>query len=98
ETNHQGFFFNFFLVVSSGMLVASSNVSPELFGAFTKRKNSRALLQRYFRPPQVMSLRPLLDQFAIEVKTAARFGAQSDFQRSLTTGCRAGGHLNPSLA
>src|SRR4029434_3113438 len=95
ETNRQRFCSNFFLVVSSGMLVASSNVSPELFGAFTKRKNSRDLLQRYFRPRQVMSLRPLVDQFAIEVKTAARFGAQSDFQRSLTTGCRVACHLNP---
>ena len=54
------------------MFVASSNVSPDFFGAATKRKNSRDLLQRYFRPRQGMSLSPLVDQFAIEVNTAAR--------------------------
>src|SRR6516165_10311576 len=79
------------------MLVASSKVSPDFFGAATKRKNSRDLLQRYFRPRQVMSFSPLVDQFAIEVKTAARFGARLVFQRSLTTGCRVAFHLNPRL-
>src|ERR1043166_10288025 len=77
------------------MFVASSNVSLDFFGAATKRKNSRDLLQRYFRPRQVMSFNPLVDQFAIEVKTAARCGARLVFQRSVTTGCRVAFHLNP---
>src|SRR5213075_2912762 len=77
------------------MFVASSNVSPDFFGAAAKRKNSRDLLQRYFRPRQVMSFSPLVDQLAIDVKTAVRFGARSAFQRSLTTGCRVACHLNP---
>src|SRR5947209_9706984 len=77
------------------MLVASSNVSPAFFGAATKRKNSRDLLQRYFRPRQVMSFNPLVDQFAMEVRTAAGLGARLVFQRSVTTGCRVACHFNP---
>src|SRR5205807_8187253 len=77
------------------MLVASSNVSPAFFGAATKRKNSRDLLQRYFFPRQVMSFRPLVDQFAIEVQTAAGLGVRLVFQRSVTIGCRVACHLNP---
>src|SRR5438132_14246619 len=77
------------------MLVASSKASPDFFGAATNRKNSRDLLQRYFRPRQVMSFSPLVDQFAMEVKTAARFGSRSVFQRSVTIGCRVACHLNP---
>src|SRR5437867_12757102 len=75
------------------MFVASSNVSPDLLGAATNRINSRDLLQRYFSPRQVMSLSPLVDQFAMEVKTAARGGDRFVFQRSVTTGCRVGNHL-----
>src|SRR5437016_10103178 len=79
------------------MFVASSKVSPDLLGAATKRKNSRDLLQRYFRRCQVMSFNPLVDQFAIEVKTAARLGAWLVFQRSVTIGCRVACHLNPCV-
>ena len=61
------------------MLVASSNVSPASFGAATKRRNSRDLLQRYFSPRQVMSFSPLVDQFATEVNTAAREGGAIRF-------------------
>src|ERR1700674_2846655 len=75
------------------MFVASSNVSPAFFGAATKRRNSRDLLHRYFSPRQVMSFNPLVDQFATEVKTAARDGARFVFQRSVTTGCRVGSHF-----
>src|SRR5438552_12617711 len=79
------------------MFVASSNVSPAFFGAARKRKNSRDLLQRYFSPHQVMSFNPLVDQFATEVKTAARDGARFVLQRSVTTGCRVGSHLRPCV-
>src|SRR5216683_3490719 len=79
------------------MFVASSKVSPALFGAATKRKNSRDLLQRYFRPRQVMSFRPLVDQLAIEVKTAARFGARFVFHKSVTIGCRVACHFKPCV-
>ena len=54
------------------MFVAISNVSPASFGAETNRRNSRDLLQRYFFPRQVMSFKPLVDQFATVVNTAAR--------------------------
>src|SRR5256885_3122851 len=77
------------------MLVASSKVSPLFFGAATKRKNSRDLLQRYFRRRQLMSFNPLVDQLAIEVKTAARLGPRSVFHKSVTIGCRVACHLNP---
>src|ERR1700749_2738062 len=77
------------------MLVAISNVSPASFGAERNRRNSRDLLQRYFLPRHVMSFKPLVDQFAIVVNTAAREGALGVFQRSVTTGWRVGSHLNP---
>src|SRR5947209_1680150 len=77
------------------MLVASSKVSFASLGAATNRRNSRDLLQRYFFPRQVMSWRPLVDQFAMELNTAAAFGARLVFQRSVTMGCRVGCHLNP---
>src|SRR5258707_4915934 len=95
ETSRQPARSNVLRVGSCAMLVASSKVSPDFCGAATKRKNSRDLLQRYLRPRQVMSLSPLVDQFAMDVKTAARFGARSDFQRSVTTGCRVACHLKP---
>src|SRR2546430_3755890 len=79
------------------MFVASSNVSPDFFGAATNRRNSRDLLQRYFLLRQVMSLSPLVVQLAIEVKTAARFGARSVCQRSVTIGCRVAFHLKPCV-
>ena len=41
-----------------------------------------------------MSFRPLVDQLAIEVKTAAAAGARFVFQRSVTTGWRVGSHFN----
>src|SRR6266480_1075534 len=79
------------------MLVASSKVSPDFFGAEMKRKNSLDLLQRYFSPRHVMSFKPLVDQFATDVKTAAREGVRFVFQRSVTIGCRVGSHLNPCV-
>src|ERR1700737_4277249 len=79
------------------MSVASSNASPDFFGALMKRRNSRDLLQRYFSPRQVMSFNPLVDQFATEVKTAARGGERVVFQRSVTTCCRVGSHVNPCV-
>src|SRR2546422_6904364 len=79
------------------MSVASSNVSPAFFGAPTNRMNSRDLLQRYFSPRQVMSLSPLVDQFATDVKTAAADGTRFVFQKSVTTGCRVGSHLRPCV-
>ena len=42
-----------------------------------------------------MSFKPLVDQFAIVVNTAAREGERAVFQRSVTTGCRVGSHLKP---
>src|SRR5438067_10705330 len=77
------------------MLVANSNVSPLFFGAAMKRRNSRDLLHRYFDPRHVISFRPLVDQFAIEVNTAEREGGRVIFQKSVTTGCRVGSHLRP---
>src|SRR5438128_135452 len=82
-------------IFGSLMSVASSNFSPDFFGAATKRRNSRDLLQRYFRPRQVMSLSPLVDQLAIEVKTEKGFGARFVFHKSLTTGWRVAFHLKP---
>src|SRR5260370_12915571 len=78
------------------MLVASSNVSPAFFGAATKRRNSRDLLQRYFCPRHQISFNPLVDQFATDVKTAAPEADRFVFHKSVTTGCRVGSHLNPS--
>ena len=49
------------------MFVASSNVSPAFFGAATKRRNSRDLLQRYFCPRHEISFKPLVDQLATVV-------------------------------
>jgi hypothetical protein len=77
------------------MFVASSNVSPAFFGAAMKRRNSRDLLQRYFFPRHVMSFKPLVDQLATDVNTAARGGERLVRQRSVTTGCRVGSHFNP---
>src|SRR5207247_10567357 len=77
------------------MLVAISNISPAFFGAAMNRRNSRDLLQRYFFLRQAMSIKPLVDQFATVVNTAAREGARAVFQRSVTTGCLVGIHLNP---
>src|SRR5260370_38504716 len=82
-------------VFVSSMLVAISNVSPASFGAETNRRNSRDLLHRYFLPRHVMSFKPLVDQFATVVNTAAREGESTVFQRSVTTGCRVGSHLKP---
>src|SRR5947207_12375463 len=79
------------------MLVASSNVSPALFGAAMHRRNSRDLLQRYFCPRHEISFNPLVDQFATDVKTAALEGDRFVFHRSVTTGCRVGSHLNPCV-
>src|SRR3954462_6611624 len=75
------------------MSVASSNVSSARFGAATKRMNSRDLLQRYFSPRHSMSFKPLVDQFATEVKTAAGAGPRLVFQRSVTIGWRVGSHF-----
>src|SRR5258708_32133365 len=86
---------NVLRVFVSSMLVAISNVSPGSFGAETNRRNSRDLLHRYFLPRHVMSFKPLVDQFAIGVNTAAREGDRAAFQRSVTTGCRSGSHLKP---
>src|SRR5262245_31387960 len=97
EINRQPLRSNFLRVVLSEMFVVSSKVSPAFFGAATKRRNSRDLLQRYFRPRQVMSFNPLVDQFAIELKTAARFGARFVFHKSVTIGCRVAFHLNPCV-
>src|SRR5215475_2584489 len=77
------------------MFVAISNVSPASFGAEMNRRNSRDLLHKYFLPRHVMSFKPLVDQFAIVVNTAAREGERTVFQRSVTTGCRVGSHLKP---
>src|SRR5207249_5246366 len=77
------------------MFVASSNVSADFLGAATNRMNSRDLLQRYLSPRQVMSFKPLVDQFATDVKTATGDGARFVFHRSITIGCRVGNHLNP---
>src|ERR1700730_6778531 len=95
EVNRQPLVSNFSRVFRSSMLVASSKVSPAFLGAATKRKNSRDLLHRYLRRCQVMSFNPLVDQFAIEVNTAARLGARSVLHKSVTTGCRVACHLNP---
>src|SRR5207249_7462628 len=76
------------------MFVASSNVSADFLGAATNRMNSRDLLQRYLSPRQVMSFKPLVDQFATDVKTATGDGARFVFHRSITIGCRVGNHLN----
>src|SRR5262249_10088379 len=86
---------NFLRAFLSSMLVAISNASPAFFGATINRRNSRDLLQRYFLPRQVMSFKPLVDQFAIVVNIAAREGQRSVFHKSVTTGCRVGNHLNP---
>src|SRR5947208_48552 len=77
------------------MFVASSNVSPAFFGAARKRRNSRDLLQRYFSPRQVMSFKPLVDQFATDVKTATPEAGRLVFHKSVTTGWRVGSHLSP---
>ena len=61
------------------MSVASSNGSPDFFGAATNRRNSRDLLQRYFSPRHSISFRPLVDQLAMEVKTAAGQGTAIGF-------------------
>src|ERR1700730_9968912 len=95
ERRRQPFRLNLTRVFLSFMFVARSNVSPASFGSMTKRRNSRDLLHRYFSPRQLMSLSPLVDQFAIEVKTAIRAGKRLVCQRPITTGCRVGNHLNP---
>src|SRR6266496_2321838 len=79
------------------MFVASSNVSPAFLGAATKRRNSRDLLQRYFRPRHEISFKPLVDQFATVVNTATREGDRFARHRSVTTGCRVGSQLNPCV-
>src|SRR5437762_12840813 len=76
------------------MSVASSNVSPARFGAATNRRNSRDLLHKYFSPRHSMSFKPLVDQFATEVKTAAELGRRTVFQSSVTMGWRVGSHFN----
>src|SRR6516164_8375119 len=79
------------------MFVASSNVSPAFFGAAANRRNSRDLLQRYFCPRHEISFKPLVDQFATDVKTATPKGERFVFHKSVTTGCRVGNHLNPRV-
>src|SRR5207247_9435870 len=79
------------------MFVAISNVSPDRFGVEMKRRNSRDLLQRYFRLRHEISLKPLVDQLATVVNTAAREGDRFVRQKSVTTGCRVGSHLNPCV-
>src|SRR5437764_2733908 len=88
---------NFFLVRSSAISVASSNVSPARLGASTKRRNSRDLLQRYFFPRHSISFNPLVDQFATEVKTAAAGGACRVRQSSVTIGCLVGSQRSPCV-
>src|SRR6476469_3018434 len=95
EVRRQSFCSNFLRVFVSPIFVAISNVSPACLGAETNRRNSRDLLQRYFLPRHVMSFKPLVDQFAIVVNSAAREGERAVFQRSVTTGCRVGSHLKP---
>ncbi len=63
------------------MLVAISNVSPAFFGAAMNRRNSRDLLHRYFFPRQVISFKPLVDQFATVVNTAALEGRPRRFPK-----------------
>src|SRR3954463_4628011 len=75
------------------MSVASSNGSPDSLGAAMKRRNSRDLLHKYFRPRQVMSFNPLVDQLAMDVNRAALGGGERVFHKSVTTGCRVGNHL-----
>src|SRR6266436_6789 len=97
ERSSQSLLSNFSRVCRSFMLVDNSNRSPAFFGAATKRRNSRDLLQRYLSPRQVMSLSPLVDQFATEVNTAARAGGRFVAQKPSTTGWRVGNHLNPCV-
>src|ERR1700760_3374980 len=97
DVKRQPFSSNFLRVSASLMSVASSKGSPDAFGASTKRKNSSDLLQRYCSPRQVMSFKPLVDQFAIVVKTAPAGEGFDVFQRSVTTGCRVGSHLKPCV-
>src|SRR5438309_11750271 len=82
-------------VLTSPISVANSKVSPAALGALINRKNSADLLQRYFLPRHWMSLSPLVDQFATEVKTAARIGLFCVRHKSVTTGCRVGSHFKP---
>src|SRR5713101_4057472 len=77
------------------MFVASSKVSPDLLGGPPMLKKKSDLLQRCVMSLQVMSFNPLVDQFAMEVRTAAGLGAWLVFQRSVTTGCRVACHFNP---
>ena len=77
--------------VTTGKIAWKHTILPSVTPP-TKRKNSRDLLHKYFRPRQVMSFNPLVDQFAIEVKTAVRCGAAFVFHKSVTTGCRVGCH------
>src|SRR3954454_4576539 len=79
------------------MSVASSKASPLFFGAATKRRNSKDLLQRYFLPRHEMSFKPLVDQFAIEVRTAPGRADRRVRHKSVTTGCRVGNHLRPCV-
>src|SRR5216110_2472348 len=66
------------------MFVAISNVSPAFFGAEMKRRNSRDLLQRYFRLRHEISFKPLVDQLATVVNTAAREGDRFVRQKSVS--------------
>src|SRR4029453_9762488 len=95
EVRAQPFCPNFLRVLGSSMFVAISNVSPASLGAEMNRRNSRDLLHRYLLPRHAMSFKPLVDQFAIVVNTAAREGERALFQRSVTTGCRVGSQLKP---
>src|SRR5436190_5833132 len=95
EVRRQSFCSNFLRSRESSMLVAISNISPAFFGAAMNRRNSRDLLQRYFLPRQAMSFKPLVDQFATVVNTAAREGERGVFERAVTIGCRVKSHLNP---
>src|SRR5213075_604494 len=95
EVRRQSFFSNFSRSRESSMLVAISNISPAFFGAAMNRRNSRDLLQRYFLPRQAMSFKPLVDQFATVVNTAAPEREPAVFQRSVTTPCRVKSHFNP---
>src|SRR5437773_242282 len=94
QRSRQPFRSNLLRVFTSSTFVANSNVSSAFRGAEINRKNSRDLLQRYLCPRHEISFKPLVDQFATDVKTATRGRGRFVSQKSITTGCRVGSHLN----
>src|SRR5438270_14042706 len=94
DRSRQPFRSNFSRVGWSLMFVVSSNGSPARFDALIKRRNSSDLLQRYFRPRQVISFKPLVDQFAMDVNTAERAKRDLVCHTSSKIGWRVGSHLN----